>query len=118
MARRRAKRRRYKKPLYYEWNPTYDYVHETMFPADKCQYGEYRSKMVKGTQIVICCPKGSRMDIKARCCKPIGKKACVGKPVTQSIRHKVSRFKSKYPDIWEKLQRAKTDKYGIRKVGP
>jgi len=118
-----------RKPLYYEYVPGEKLVHEVFTEPQKCEPGQYRSRWrvwgkpgekfteYYGTQVVICCPKGTRMDIKARCCKPLrGKKkdVCVGKPITQSIRHTVEKFKARHPDIWKKLIRAKMTPEGSK----
>ena len=112
-----ARRRRVRKPLMYEFYPWEKYVHETMKPASACERGQYRSRMVDGTQVVICCPRGTKMDFKKRCCVPKrGAKACVTKPMTQSFRHKVEKFKTRHPDIWEKLISTKPDPDGAHRL--
>jgi len=102
MAMRRIRRR--KKPKYYEYSPTWDYVHETFKPADACEPGEFRSTKARGVQTVICCPTGTKMDMKARCCKRTGKSTCDSKPEVQSVRVPKRKFARRHPGIWKKLR--------------
>lgn len=104
------KKRHRRKPLYFELPKTGTYVHYTYEPASKCQPGAYRSSMHRGTQVVICCPRKTKMDPKSRCCK-IGT-ACASKPITQSVRVPVEIFAKRHPALYKKLMAARPGRRG------
>lgn len=97
-----------KKPLFYEWSPNWKFVHETFVPASRCAEGQYRSRRSGTAQVVVCCPEGSKMDDRQRCCTRDGK--CVEKPIKQSVRVPVGQFKREHPKLWIKMSRGKIDR--------
>jgi hypothetical protein len=101
----------------FEWKPSWTEIKERIVPPSKCQPGQYRRDQVskaKGVDAIYCCPKGTVFDPKKRGCFKGGKRKA--RPILQALRHKVDKFKKRYPVVWTKLQKKKTTKGGVRKV--
>ena len=91
-----------RKPIFYELPKSGAYVHETFIPASECASGQYASTKRKGVQTVLCCPKGTHMDRRSRCCKRDS--ACVTRAKAQSVRVPIATFKKRHPALFKKLQ--------------
>lgn len=90
-----------RKPIFYELPPSGQYVHETFIPASKCASGQYASAVNKGVQTVLCCPTGTRMDRRSKCCRRGS--ACVTRAKAQSVRVPIATFKKRHPSLFKKL---------------
>jgi len=96
-------------PLSFAWHSSWNYVRETLRKPTDCEPGEFRAirkeKFAPAKEVVgiICCPRGTRFGP--------GKIGCVDKktgrrvatPVMQSLRHEVTKFKFRHPDVWAAL---------------
>ena len=100
----------------YEWKPGWKQIRERLMEPQFCERGQYRTKVLstaKDVQGVMCCPKDTKLSA-GKGCRRDGK--ITGSMRLQALRHGVSKFKFRHPDIWAQLQAARPSAEGIRTV--